>query len=156
MTAPGRRCRHAFEAPSVHANGDVVCSIIDGRGDGGHRRGAPGLPRVLAERRGRGDVRPLSHRGHVRACVGAHGAGCAARGGHAGAGVWQYVVFRWNDDDRHLARPRAMAADLGVPIWSDFAHTWGRSRPAPDELRGIAAHLRPFTALPGEPRQQGW
>lgn len=70
--------------------------------------------------------------------------------------VWQYVVFRWNDDDRHLARARAMAADLGVPIWFDFAHTWGRSRRAPDELRGIAAHLRPFTALPGEPRQQGW
>ena len=27
------RCRHAFEALTVHANGDVVCSIIDGRGD---------------------------------------------------------------------------------------------------------------------------
>ena len=27
------RCRHAFEAPCIHANGDVVCSIIDGRGD---------------------------------------------------------------------------------------------------------------------------
>ncbi len=27
------RCRHAFESASVHANGDVVCSIIDGRGD---------------------------------------------------------------------------------------------------------------------------
>jgi hypothetical protein len=26
------RCRHAFEAASVHANGEV-CSIIDGRGD---------------------------------------------------------------------------------------------------------------------------
>ena len=31
--ANGRRCRHAFEAASVHANGDVVCSIIDGRGE---------------------------------------------------------------------------------------------------------------------------
>ncbi len=27
------RCRHAFESAAVHANGDVVCSIIDGRGD---------------------------------------------------------------------------------------------------------------------------
>lgn len=27
------RCRHAFEFVCVHANGDVVCSIIDGRGD---------------------------------------------------------------------------------------------------------------------------
>jgi MoaA/NifB/PqqE/SkfB family radical SAM enzyme len=29
----GLRCRHAFEYVTVHANGDVVCSIIDGRGD---------------------------------------------------------------------------------------------------------------------------
>lgn len=29
----GLRCRHAFEYACVHANGDVVCSIIDGRGD---------------------------------------------------------------------------------------------------------------------------
>src|SRR2546425_2852829 len=29
----GLRCRHAFEFVCVHANGDVVCSIIDGRGD---------------------------------------------------------------------------------------------------------------------------
>lgn len=27
------RCRHAFEYACVHANGDVVCSIIDGRGE---------------------------------------------------------------------------------------------------------------------------
>jgi hypothetical protein len=27
------RCRHAFEFVCVHANGDVVCSIVDGRGD---------------------------------------------------------------------------------------------------------------------------
>jgi len=27
------RCRHAFETVCVHANGDVVCSILDGRGD---------------------------------------------------------------------------------------------------------------------------
>lgn len=32
--APDRfRCRHAFEYACVHANGEVVCSIIDGRGD---------------------------------------------------------------------------------------------------------------------------
>jgi MoaA/NifB/PqqE/SkfB family radical SAM enzyme len=29
----GLRCRHAFEYACVHANGDVVCSMIDGRGD---------------------------------------------------------------------------------------------------------------------------
>jgi MoaA/NifB/PqqE/SkfB family radical SAM enzyme len=29
----GLRCRHAFEALTIHANGEVVCSIIDGRGD---------------------------------------------------------------------------------------------------------------------------
>jgi MoaA/NifB/PqqE/SkfB family radical SAM enzyme len=33
MSATGLRCRHAFEFVCVHANGDVVCSIIDGRGD---------------------------------------------------------------------------------------------------------------------------
>ena len=33
MASAGLRCRHAFEAASVHANGEVVCSIIDGRGD---------------------------------------------------------------------------------------------------------------------------
>jgi pyruvate-formate lyase-activating enzyme len=27
------RCHHAFETVCVHANGDLVCSIIDGRGD---------------------------------------------------------------------------------------------------------------------------
>jgi hypothetical protein len=26
------RCRHAFETVCLHANGEVVCSIIDGRG----------------------------------------------------------------------------------------------------------------------------
>jgi MoaA/NifB/PqqE/SkfB family radical SAM enzyme len=35
MTAQvvARRCRHAFETVCVHANGEVACSIIDGRGD---------------------------------------------------------------------------------------------------------------------------
>ena len=27
------RCRQAFEGLCVHANGDVVCSIVDGRGE---------------------------------------------------------------------------------------------------------------------------
>jgi hypothetical protein len=27
------RCQHVFETACVHANGDAVCSIIDGRGD---------------------------------------------------------------------------------------------------------------------------
>jgi hypothetical protein len=27
------RCLHAFEYACVHANGEVLCSIIDGRGD---------------------------------------------------------------------------------------------------------------------------
>ena len=31
--APRLRCRPAFESAAVHANGEVVCSIIDGRGD---------------------------------------------------------------------------------------------------------------------------
>ena len=29
----GVRCRNAFQSVCVHANGEVVCSIIDGRGD---------------------------------------------------------------------------------------------------------------------------
>src|SRR6185503_2225596 len=29
----GVRCRNAFQSICVHANGEVVCSIIDGRGD---------------------------------------------------------------------------------------------------------------------------
>src|SRR2546423_6252442 len=33
MSPAGVRCRHAFEALTIHANGDAVCSIIDGRGD---------------------------------------------------------------------------------------------------------------------------
>jgi hypothetical protein len=65
------RCRHAFEFVCVHANGDVVCSIIDGRGDF-----------VI------GNVQPLA--------------------------------------------------------------------PHPDGLRYLAPHLKPFTALPGESRQNGW
>jgi hypothetical protein len=33
MLQEGLRCRHAFEYAVVHGNGEVVCSIIDGRGD---------------------------------------------------------------------------------------------------------------------------
>ena len=33
MPPAGLRCRHAFEYAVVHGNGEVVCSIIDGRGD---------------------------------------------------------------------------------------------------------------------------
>jgi len=70
--------------------------------------------------------------------------------------VWQYVVFRWNDSDEQFARAIGMAQQLGIRISFDFAHTWGRSRRHPDELRHLTPYLRPFTALPGEPRQQGW
>jgi len=70
--------------------------------------------------------------------------------------IWQYVVFRWNDSDAHFARARAMADEIGIPVWFDFAHTWGHSRRHPDDLRHLAPHLRPFTALPGERRQEGW
>lgn len=77
----------------------------------------------------------------------------------AGSGVrviWQYVVFRWNDSDVQLRRAIRMASDLGIPIQFDFAHTWGRSRRHADGLRYLTPYLRPFTALPGEPRQEGW
>lgn len=70
--------------------------------------------------------------------------------------IWQYVVFRWNDRDDQFKRAISMAEDLGIPICFDFAHTWGRSRRAPDDLRYLAPYLKPFTALPGEARQNGW
>ena len=70
--------------------------------------------------------------------------------------IWQYVVFRWNDRDAHFARAKAMAAAMGIPIWFDFAHTWGRSTRDPDSVRYLTSQLRPFTALPGERRQEGW
>jgi pyruvate-formate lyase-activating enzyme len=70
--------------------------------------------------------------------------------------VWQYVVFRWNDGDAQLRRAIAMSNELDVPLWFDFAHTWGRSRRVPEHLRYLTPHLKPFTALPGEPRQGGW
>jgi pyruvate-formate lyase-activating enzyme len=70
--------------------------------------------------------------------------------------IWQYVVFRWNDRDDQFRRAMAMAEELGIQIYFDFAHTWGRSRRRPEELRYLAPHLKPFTALPGEARLDGW
>ena len=70
--------------------------------------------------------------------------------------VWQYVVFRWNDRDEQFHRAIAMAERIGIPIWFDFAYTWGRSRRRPDQLRYLTPFLRPFTALLGEARQGGW
>jgi len=70
--------------------------------------------------------------------------------------IWQYVVFRWNDRDDQFRRAIALAEELDVPICFDFAQTWGRSRRTPDDLRYLAPYLKPFTALPGEPRQEGW
>ena len=77
----------------------------------------------------------------------------------AGTGIrviWQYVVFRWNDGDDQFRRAIALSQDLGIQIHFDFAHTWGRSRRRADDLRYLTPYLKPFTALPGEPRQDGW
>ena len=70
--------------------------------------------------------------------------------------VWQYVVFGWNDSDEQLQRAIRMATDRGMRLQFDFAHTWGHSRRDPHALRYLTPYLRPFTALPGEPRQDGW
>jgi MoaA/NifB/PqqE/SkfB family radical SAM enzyme len=70
--------------------------------------------------------------------------------------TWQYVVFRWNDSDAQFKRAIELAERHGIQIHFDFAHTWGRSRRRADELRYLAPYLKPFTALPGEPRQHGW
>jgi pyruvate-formate lyase-activating enzyme len=77
----------------------------------------------------------------------------------AGTGIrvtWQYVVFRWNDSDDQFKRAIDLAERHGIQIHFDFAHTWGRSRRRPDTLRYLTPYLKPFTALPGEPRQDGW
>ena len=70
--------------------------------------------------------------------------------------VWQYVVFEWNDSDAQLGRAIEMATAAGLTLWFDFANTWGRSRRRAQELRFVAPYLKPFTALPGEPRLDGW
>jgi hypothetical protein len=73
--------------------------------------------------------------------------------GKAGAGgvrvIWQYVVFRWNDRDDQLRRAIAMAAEMGVTIWFDFARsTWGRSERRPHDLGYLVRYLKPETGLP--------
>jgi len=76
-----------------------------------------------------------------------------------GSGIrvtWQYVVFRWNDSDEQFERAIALAERFGLQIHFDFAHTWGRSRRRPDELRYLTPYLKPYTAFPGEPRHDGW
>jgi len=70
--------------------------------------------------------------------------------------IWQYVVFRWNDRDDQLRRAISLAEEAGIPIHFDFAHTWCRSRRRPEDLRYLTPYLKLFTALPGEPRQDGW
>lgn len=70
--------------------------------------------------------------------------------------IWQYVVFRWNDRDEHFDKAIRMAERAGLTIWFDFAHTWGRSRRGARELRYLTPYLRPYTALPGESRREGW
>jgi hypothetical protein len=70
--------------------------------------------------------------------------------------VWQYVVFEWNDSDVQLTRAIEMATGAGLTLWFDFANTWGRSRRGAQDLRFVAGYLKPFTALPGEPRLDGW
>jgi len=70
--------------------------------------------------------------------------------------IWQYVVFRWNDKDEQFQRAIALAEEHGLTIHFDFAHTWGRSRRRPDDLRYLTPYLKPFTALPGERRKGGW
>lgn len=69
--------------------------------------------------------------------------------------IWQYVVFGWNDRDDQFKRAIAMAERLGITLCFDFAHTWGRSRRRPEDLRCLTPYLKPLTALPGEPRQSG-
>ena len=70
--------------------------------------------------------------------------------------IWQYVVFEWNDRDDQFRRAIDMAADLGITLWFDFAHTWGRSRRRPDDVRYLTPYLKPMTSLPGEPRHPGY
>jgi pyruvate-formate lyase-activating enzyme len=70
--------------------------------------------------------------------------------------IWQYVVFRWNDSDERFRRAMAMAQEHGITLYFDFAHTWGRSRRKPRELEYLRPYLKPFTALPGELRREGW
>ena len=56
--------------------------------------------------------------------------------------VWQYVVFTWNDSDDQFWRAIVMAEERGIPLWFDFAHTWGRSRRRAGELRYLTPYLK--------------
>ena len=58
-----------------------------------------------------------------------------------GALVPARYVFRWNDRDDQFRRAIDMADARGIPIFFDFAHTWGRSRRLTAELRGRVDRL---------------
>lgn len=70
--------------------------------------------------------------------------------------VWQYVVFNWNDSDDQLKKAIDIAESEGITLWFDFAGTWGRSKRNAADLRYLTPYLKPYTALPREPRQDGW
>lgn len=194
MTRRILRCRHAFEYAVVHANGEVVCSIIDGRGDfvigNVHEQSLSeilGGPRAAALRR-----LVLSTPDSYCAAVGKrcplksipHGVfaepptrlrflaieattacdlrclSCPVRD-MSGDVTWRDAFrdggasfFMW--DGLRRAKQHSADAVRGIQIHFDFAHTWGRSRRRADELRYLVPYLKPFTALPGEPRQDGW
>ena len=42
--------------------------------------------------------------------------------------AWQYLLFDWNDSDDELARAKALAAEIGIPIRWTLTHTEGRSK----------------------------
>lgn len=62
--------------------------------------------------------------------------------------VWQYLVFRWNDTDRELARALELAQRYGLTLWFEFVRTWGRSKRKREELTHLLPHLKPGTSLP--------
>jgi pyruvate-formate lyase-activating enzyme len=62
--------------------------------------------------------------------------------------VWQYLVFRWNDTDRELARALELAGEYGLTLWFEFVRAWGRSTRKEKELTHLLPHLKPGTALP--------
>jgi MoaA/NifB/PqqE/SkfB family radical SAM enzyme len=70
--------------------------------------------------------------------------------------IWQYVVFNWNDSDDQLQKAIEIAESEGITLWFDFAGTWGRSKRNAADLSYVTPYLKPYTALPREPRQEGW
>lgn len=62
--------------------------------------------------------------------------------------VWQYVVLCWHDRDEQFRQALALAQQLGIRIWFDFARTWGRSRRKAADLADLLPHLKPETSLP--------